>query len=131
MSPINNVGVYLSLHSHQMIEMFFEVVVFVCCYYFVFICLIVCLWCCPSLMWVSGGQIQELVPKIIMKKQAHGTKIYHLLSEKQSDSGMWWSRVWYYVNSVFVIPQGEVGLPGPPGLDGEKVIISVVKPIQQ
>lgn len=29
-----------------------------------------------------------------------------------------------------VFSQGEVGLPGPPGLDGDKVI-SVVKNIQQ
>lgn len=26
-------------------------------------------------------------------------------------------------NSALVCPQGEVGLPGPPGLDGEKVIL--------
>lgn len=33
-------------------------------------------------------------------------------------------------NSLSVFPQGEVGLPGAPGLDGEKVIISVVQTIQ-
>lgn len=29
-----------------------------------------------------------------------------------------------YGNPALVCPQGEVGLPGAPGLDGEKVILS-------